>query len=116
MKHKTLTITYYHSNLIEEMLFSSEEDAEYFDSTLEEYINTPEAIEEFKSVKFASIEALKFNIEHDMVVNYLEGDYSEKLIEAAERMVDGYNGTTADDCYKLPLLFIFNKVYEKYYK
>lgn len=116
MKHKTLTITYYHSNLIEEMLFGSEEDAEYFDNTLEEYINTPEAIEEFKSVKFASIEAVNFNIKHDMFVDYLEGDYSEKLIEAAERMVDGYNGTTADDCYKLPLLYIFDKVYGKYYK
>lgn len=65
MKHKTLTITYYHSNLIQEMLFSSEEDAEYFDNTLEEYINSPEAIDEFKSVKFASIEAVKFNIQNE---------------------------------------------------
>ena len=116
MKHKTLIITYYHSNLIEEMLFGSEEDAEYFDNTLEEYIKTPEAIEEFKSVKFASIEAVKFNIEHDMFVDHLEGDYSEKLIEAAERMIDGYNGATAEDCYKFPLLYIFDKVYGKYYK
>ena len=44
MKHKTLTITYYHSNIIEEMLFSSEEDAEYFDNTLEEYLNTPKLL------------------------------------------------------------------------
>ena len=58
MKHKTLTITYYHSNIIEEMLFDSEEDAEYFDNTLEEYINTTEAIEEFKSVNHHQAEDL----------------------------------------------------------
>lgn len=115
MKHKTFTITFYHSNIIEEMLFDSEEDAEYFDNTLEEYLNSTEAIKEFKSVKFASIEAIKWNINNDMFINYLKGDYSEKLIEAAERMVEGYNGATQEDCYKLTLLYIFDKIYGNHY-
>lgn len=111
MEHKKLIIVYYHSNLIEEMLFSSEEDAENFDNLLSDYIKNPQAIKEFKSVKFASLEAIRYNIEHDMFVEHLEGEYSDRLVEACERMVSGYNGACEDDCYRLTFNYILNHIY-----
>ena len=46
--HKSFTITYYHSNLIPEMLFDSEEDAEHFDTLLNDFIKDPRGKEEWK--------------------------------------------------------------------
>lgn len=112
MKHKTLTITYYISNIIKEMLFSNEEDAEFFDNVLTEYLNNPDAIAEFKAPKYASIQAVKYAINNDTFVHQLQGVHSELLIEACENMVDGSNGFNSNDCYKLPLMYIFNKVYK----
>lgn len=115
LNHKTLTVTYYHSNLIEEMLFQNEEDAEHFDIVLENFMNNKEAINEFESVKLASIEAVRYHINNNSFIELLgETVYLDELIEASERMIDGYNGATADDCYKLPLIYIFNKLYGKY--
>ena len=114
MKHKLFTITYWHSNLIEEMLFSTEEDAEKFDNALTEYINTPAAIEEFKSQRYPSIYAVQYAINNGTFVENWQGEYTDKLMEACENMVDGYNGyDSAGDCYTLPLNYIFNKVYGK---
>lgn len=113
MKHKTFTITYYQSNIINEMLFDNEADAEHFDKILTEYLNNPDAITEFKAPKYASIQAVKYAINNDTFVHQLQGIHSELLIEACERMVEGYNGFSSNDCYRLPLMYIFNKVYKK---
>ena len=112
MKHKTLTITYYHSNIIEIMLFSTEEDADEFDNALKDYLNSPKAINEFKmSGSYPSINAMKRAIETNEFQNEL-GIESERLILACENMVSGFNGANENDCYRIPLMYVFNKIYK----
>lgn len=112
MKHKTLTITYYHSNILEEMLFSSQEDADEFDNALKDYLNNPKAIYEFQvSGKYPSIQAMERAIEANEFQETL-GTESERLILACENMASGFNGVSEDDCYRIPLMYIFNKIYK----
>lgn len=112
MKHKTLTITYYHSNLIEEMLFDSKEDADEFDNALKDYLNNPKTINEFKMAgNYPSINAMKRAIETNEFQNEL-GIESERLILACENMVSGFNGANENDCYRIPLMYVFNKIYK----
>lgn len=112
MKHKTLTITYYYSNIIKEMLFSNEEDADEFDNALEDYLNNPKAIKEFKMAgNYPSINAMQRAIETNEFQNQL-GRESERLMLACENMVCGNNGINEDDCYRIPLMYIFNKIYK----
>lgn len=112
MKHKTLTITYYHSNFIEEMLFDSKEDADEFDNALKDYLNNPKTINEFKMAgNYPSLNAMQRAIETNEFQNQL-GCESERLILACENMACGNNGINEDYCYRIPLMYIFNKIYK----
>lgn len=106
-----MNLTFYKSSLIQEMLFDSEEDAKTFDIALTDYLNDNNAVNEFKSAmsKYSSLYAIEYAINND-TFHFNLGEYSDNLILASENMADGCNGVSIDDCYKLPLMFILNKI------
>ena len=115
--HKSFIITYYHSNLIPEMLFDSEEDAEHFDTLLNVFITDPRGKEEWKeSCKgYPSSYAVAYHIENDTFE--LEGELADKLIcEGCESMVAGYNSLEDTDCCRPVLKYIWNKFEPKVYE
>lgn len=105
-------LEYTQSSILKEMLFSNKEDAYEFDCALIHYLNNPKAINEFKMAgNYPSINAMQRAIETNEFQNQL-GRESERLILACENMVCGNNGINEDDCYRIPLMYIFNKIYK----
>lgn len=112
LKNGRLTLSYYQSSILKEMLFSNKEDAYEFDCALTNYLNNPKAINEFKMAgNYPSLNAMQRAIETNEFQNQL-GRESERLILACENMACGNNGINEDDCYRIPLMYIFNKIYK----
>ena len=82
----------YASEEIPCMLFDCPEDADEFDAILLEYVNTKDALLEFDKAErnYASIGAVAYNIRNLTFHFNLEGEYSDRLIAAAENMVDTF--------------------------
>ena len=115
--HKVNTVTYYESELIPSMQFDTEEDAELFDRTLEEYVSNEEALQEFRECEenFPSYYAIQHAINQCEFHIDLDGEYSEKLIDAAENMATRFYDDCCDpnDCYTPVMNYIFGKLHPK---
>lgn len=109
-----ITYTYYSSDILEDMLFKTEKDAKDFDNTLMDFINSPEAIDEFKRLSnhYASYASVRHAINRGEFHYGLAGIKSYELILACEKMVSGRNGLGATEYYKEALLYILNKIVE----
>lgn len=112
MEHKPINVSYYPSSIISSMLFDCSEDAEHFDKVLNDFINNPEALEEFTEPVLASWSALKYHINLGHYQLMIDGKYTRELLEACERMVAGYEGLDDGDCYTPALNYIFNHILE----
>lgn len=97
----------YASEEIPCMLFDCPEDADEFDVILREYVNTKDALLEFDK---AELEAVAYNIKNLTFHFNLEGEYSERLIAAAENMVGAFGEDLENgDCYTPVMNYIFMK-------
>ena len=107
-----ITYTYYSSDILENMLFKTEEDAKDFDNTLEDFINSSESIDEFKKLlnHYASYVSVRNAINRGEFHYGLAGIKSYKLILACEKMVNGRNGLGSTEYYKEALLYILNYI------
>ena len=104
----------YASEEIPCMLFDCPEDADQMDAVLREYINNKEALAEFDRAErqYASLRAIQYNIDNGTFHFNLEGEYSDKLIGAAENMVDTYGEDLENgDCYTPVMNYIFYKLH-----
>ena len=110
-------LTVYASEEIPYMLFDCPEDANEFDDTLREYVSTKDALLEFDKAEqnYASIGAVMYNIRNLTFHFNLKGEYSDKLIAAAENMVGTFGGDlNNDDCYTPVMNYIFMKLHPDY--
>lgn len=107
----------YASEEIPCMLFDCSEDADEFDTILREYVNTKDALLEFDKAerKYASIGAVAYNIRNLTFHFNIEGEYSDRLIAAAENMVDTFGEDLENgDCYTPVMNYIFMKLHPNY--
>lgn len=112
---KKVTFTYYSSDLIECMLFSSEKDANSFDETLTNFLNNPEAIKEFASVTLASISAIEYRIKAGDLQLLIEGENWDELMDSCENCVE-LIGDEYNNIYQPMLYYLFNKIFCNYKK
>ena len=101
---KKLTVNYYASSLIDEMLFFSQEDVNEFDNALEEFCEY--GIEEWDDAckNYVSESAIDYAINVSETFHFnLSGPYSERLILASENCAD-------EDCYKPVMNYINSKL------
>lgn len=114
MEREVILSKLYASEIIPCMLFDCLKDAEEFDNVLQEYVNNKEALAEFDKAeqRYASLYAVKYNIDNGTFHLNLEGEYSDKLIGAAENMVDTFGeDSDRDDCYTPVMNYIFYKLH-----
>jgi hypothetical protein len=101
---KKLTVDYYASRLIDEMLFFEQKDADEFDNALEEFCEYGEDEWNEACKQYASEAAIDYAINVSERFHFnLSGPYSDRLIVACENCVD-------EDCYKLPMNYINSKL------
>ena len=101
---KKLTVDYYASRLIEEMLFFEQKDVEEFDNALEEFCEFGEDEWDEACRNYASEAAIDYAINVSETFHFkLNGPYSERLILASENCVD-------EDCYKPVMNYINSKL------
>ena len=101
---KKLTVDYYASNLIEEMLFFSQEDAKEFDTALEEFCEYGKEEWDSACKNYASEAAIDYAINITETFHFnLSGPYSERLLIACENCSD-------EGCYTAPMNYINTKL------
>lgn len=114
-ERKTITATYYFSNVIKNtlILFGNKEEAENFDNVITDCVTKPEAIEELKSLPYNTVQEIKDAIENGDILEEINGNYGVKLIDACEDSVSKYDNyfTFNEDCYLIPLKYVFGKIY-----
>jgi hypothetical protein len=107
----------YASDIIPCILFDCIEDAENFDKTLNNYMNDKEALAEFDKAErqYASLYAVRYNINNGTFHYNLTDSKSEELIGAVEQSVEIDTETYDDgDCYTPLMNYIFNKIHPNY--
>ena len=110
-----VTYTYYSSNILEDMLFATEEDALNFDKVLDDFINDSDSVFEFERVvgHYASLGSVLRAIDQGEFHYGLIGNKkTDPLIKACENMVSGRYGLKADDKFREAMLYILNKLYQ----
>lgn len=119
MAKEISTMKLYASEEIPCMLFDCPQDADEFDAILREYVNTKDALLEFDKAErhYASIGAVAYNIRNLTFHFNLEGEYSDRLIGAAENMVDTFGEDLENgDCYTPVMNYIFMKLHPSFVK
>ena len=106
----------YASDIIPCILFDCIEDAEIFDKTLNNYVNDREALKEFNNAErqYASLYAVRYNIDNGTFHFNLKGPKSEELIGDLEQFVDLEIEDNNGDCYTVVMNYIFNKIHPNY--
>lgn len=104
----------YKSELISEMIFSSKQKAEQFDNIITKILNNKNTKQIFDSIKYAShysaLRAIEMNEFHFDLLDLNDEDFNE-LISLCEEVYDILDGDIYDDCYKIPLNFLYLKIY-----
>ena len=102
MDRRRITVDYYASNSIEDLLFNSEIDAEEFDNALEEFCEFGDEEWNNASRQYSSEAAVDYAINISRRFHFkLEGPYSDRLLAACE-------SSTEVDCYT-PVMNYLNK-------
>lgn len=109
MGYESINVTYYPSSIIDGMLFDCLEDANHFDEVLNNYVNNPEALSEFTKPNLASWAAVEYHIDYGDYHLMIQGEHTEELIEACERMV-AWENNYSEDCYTPVMNYIFNHI------
>lgn len=106
----------YASDIIPYILFDCIEDAENFDKTLNNYVNDKEALAEFDKAErqYASLYAVKYNINNGTFHFNLKGPKSEELIGDLELFVELEIENNDGDCYTPVMNYIFHKIHPNY--
>lgn len=94
MDRRRITIDYYASKFIDDLLFDSEKDAEEFDNALEEFCEFGDEEWNNANRQYASEAAVDYAINISGRFHFnLEGPYSDRLLAACE-------SSTEEDCYR----------------
>lgn len=103
------------SELIPEMCFSNKQKAEQFDNIITKILNNKNTKQLFDSIKYAShyaaLRAIEMNEFHFELLDLNDEDFNE-LISLCEEVYDILDGNIYDDCYKIPLNFLYLKIYD----
>jgi hypothetical protein len=103
------------SELIPEMCFSSKQKAKQFDNIITKILNNKNTKQLFGSIKYAShyaaLRAIEMNEFHFQLLNLNDEDFNE-LISLCEEVEDILDGNVEEDCYKIPLNFLYLKIYD----
>lgn len=103
--------TLWASELIPNMMFDSERDANLMDDMLNKFTSDDECICEFRDAEngYASAYAVKYAIDNCTFHHNLEGPNGDKLIEACENMSEMWESDDGD-CYTAVMNYIFAKL------
>jgi hypothetical protein len=103
------------SELIHEMIFSCKQKAEEFDNIITKILYNKNTKQIFDSIKYAShhaaLRAIEMNEFHFKLLD-LNDDFNELICLCEEDVVDILDGDIYDDCYKIPLNFLYLKIYD----
>lgn len=105
--------TYYSSDILENMLFATEEDALEFDRVLSDFVSDPVAINQFRKVMghYASLGSIQRAIDlGEFHYGLIGTKIAAPLIKACENMVAGRNGLENDDVFREAMTFILSRV------
>jgi hypothetical protein len=102
------------SELIPEMCFSSKQKAKQFDNIITKILNNKNTKQLFDSIKYAShyaaLRAIEMNEFHFKLLD--DADFNELILLCEEEVVDILEGNIYDDCYKIPLNYLYLKIYD----
>lgn len=105
----------YKSELICEMIFSSKQKVEEFDNIIKKILYNKNTKQIFGSIKYAShyaaLRAIEMNKFHFRLLDLNDEDFNE-LIYLCEEVGDILGGNVEEDCYKIPLNFLYLKIYD----
>lgn len=105
----------YKSELIPEMYFSNKQKSKQFDNIIKKILNNKNTKQIFDSIKYAShyaaLRAIEMNEFHFDLLDLNDEDFNE-LIYLCEEVEDILDGNIYDDCYKIPLNFLYLKIYD----
>lgn len=104
--------TLWASDLIPNMMFDSERDANLMDEMLNKFTSDGECINEFREAEncYASTYAVQYAINNCSFHFNLEGPNSDDLIAACENMVEMWESDDNSDCYTAVMNYIFGKL------
>lgn len=104
--------TLWASDLIPNMMFNSEADANLMDYMLRKFTSDAECIDEFRKAEncYASAYAVQYAINNCTFHFNLKGPNSDELIEACENMIDMLESDDNSDCYTAVMNYIFGKL------
>lgn len=104
------------SELIPEMSFSSKQKAEEFDNIITKILNNKNTKQIFDSIKYAShyaaLRAIEMNEFHFELLDLNDDDFNELICLCEEEVADILDGDICDDCYKIPLNYLYLKIYD----
>lgn len=105
----------YKSELLKEMSFSNKHKAEEFDNIIKKILYNKNTKQIFNSIKYAShyasLRAIEMNEFHFKLLDLNDEDFNE-LIYLCEEVEDILGGDVEEDCYKIPLNFLYLKIYD----
>lgn len=104
----------YKSELIPEIIFLHKEETERFDNVITKILHNKDTKSILDKVKYpshyAALRAIEMNEFHFQLLNLNDEDFNE-LISLCENIECIINGNIYNECYKIPLNYIYLKIY-----
>ena len=110
-----ITLTYYSSDILDDILFLTEHDAKNFDAALENFLSDTRATDKFTKVisHYTSVESARRSIDSgEFQFGLIGNDRADELFLSCEKIVADKSEliNTRMNIYKKPLNYIFEKI------